>query len=122
MNDDEYGFRATELLQRSLDLRRRSAHADVQFSELSLADVSRRIHHKIRSRLSFRESNYVANTVRRRHEHRQAIEPEGNTAVRRCAKLQRIQQETELLSCLLRRNTQQAENSRLQFLMMNTHR
>src|SRR6202022_3403698 len=108
-------------ISRSVDLRR-DAHANMQFLELRLADLRRRIHQEIRRRLRLREGNDIADAVRAGHQHRQPIESEGNAAMRRRPELERIQQESELVARLLRRNTQQIEHHRLKVLRMNTHR
>ncbi len=94
----------------------------MQFPQLRLADLGRRIHQQIRGGLSLREGDHVADAVRAGHQHRQPVETKGDAAVRRGAELERIEQESEFQSRLFRRNPQQVEHGGLQFLIVDSHR
>ena len=52
----------------------------------------------------------------------QAVESEGDAAVRRRAELECIEQESEFQPCLFRRDAEQVEHHRLQFLHVDAHR
>ena len=74
------------------------------------------------SRLRFRERDDVANRTRPGHQHRPAIDTEGNTAVRWRAVAQRTQQEVELALSFLFADAEHLEHCTLHILAMDTHR
>ena len=118
---DQDGFGPAKLLQASIDLGRRT-HANVQFAKLSFAYLSGRIHQEIRSSLRLGKGNHVADAVGTGHEHREPVETKGNAAMRRCPQLERIEQESELQTSLVRGYAQQVEDGGLQFLIVDPDR
>src|SRR5690606_2211719 len=72
-------------------------------------DRARRLGEQAGRRLRFRERNHLANGLRARHHHYQAVEAEGDASVRRTAVLERVEQEAELLLRLLRADAEHAE-------------
>mgnify|MGYP004115107187 CR=1 FL=1 len=73
----------------------------MQFLELLVFDIRRRIHHKVLRLLVQREGNDFANRLSTGHQHDQTIQTKGQTTVRRRTELQRIEQEAELLLLLV---------------------
>src|SRR5688572_32034349 len=78
--------------------------------------------HQVGRRLRLRERYHVADAVRARHEHDDAVEAERDTTVRRRTVSQRLEQEAEFLLRLFRADAEQLEHCRLHFLAMDTHR
>ena len=67
----------------------------MQLPQLFLIYRRRCIHHQVLSALRFRERNDVADRFGFAHHGDDTVEAEGNTRMRRCAVLQRVEQETE---------------------------
>src|SRR6185437_4102990 len=82
---------------RDLFLRWRRPHPNMQLAQLRLARLRGRIGHRIRRGLRLREGDHLADAVRSRHQHRQAIQAERDASMRRRAELECIQEEAELL-------------------------
>jgi len=101
---------------------RRRTHANVQFAQLRLGDSGGRIGQRIGGGLCLRKGDDLANTLDAAHEHRQPIQPEGDTAVRWATITQGIQQEAEFEPRLLGADSEQPEHGRLHFLAENTDR
>src|SRR5688572_28162657 len=72
------------------------SNPDVDFAQLLLADLSGCVRERIRCRLRLRERDDVADAVGAGHVHDQAIETKRDTAMRRRAELERVEQEAEL--------------------------
>jgi hypothetical protein len=67
----------------------------LQFTHLLLTHRSRRIHHQVDRLRRLRERNHLAQALRPGQDHRNAVEPERDAAVRWRAVLQRVQEESE---------------------------
>src|SRR6516162_396545 len=96
--------------------RRRLPEANVQVAQLLLADRSGRFGEQVGRGLGLWERDQLADAVRPRHQHRQAIEPEGDPAMGWCAETQRIEQKAELVARFLGVDAEQLEHRRLQLL------
>src|SRR3989304_6230733 len=68
---------------------------DSQFIQLFQIHLAWGISHHVRSALSFREGNAIPYALQAAEEHHQAIDSQGDPAVRRRTELQGIQQETK---------------------------
>src|SRR6266446_4693898 len=95
---------------------------DPQFPQLSLSHGRRRFHHKVLRGSGFGEGNYLAQTIRSRQNHHNAIEAERDPAVRRGSVLERFQEEAEARARFFFRHAERAENSALHILPVNTYR
>ena len=76
--------------------RLRVAQADVQLAQLLLVDRARRVGEQVLGALRLRERDHVAQRLGPGHQHDEAVEADGDAAVRRRAVLQRVEQEAEL--------------------------
>src|SRR6266540_4170792 len=90
----------------------RLAQANVQLAQLFLLHGRRGMREQILRALRLGERDDVADRVRSRHHRDDAVEAEGNAAVRRRAVLQRFEQESELLLGFLRPDRKRAEHLR----------
>src|SRR5689334_12906610 len=75
--------------------RLRLPQTDVKFTQLALVHRAWRVREQALGPLRLGKRDHVANRFRARHQSHDAVEPEGDTAVRRRAVLQRVQQEAE---------------------------
>ncbi len=89
----------------------------MQLAQLLLAHLGGRIGHLVRSGLRLRERNHIADAVRARHQHGEAVQAERDSPVRGRTELQRIEQEAEFLTSGLGADAEQLEHRRLQFLV-----
>jgi hypothetical protein len=77
------------------------AQADVQFAQLLLVDAARRVGQQALGALGLGEGDHVADRLGAGHHGDDAVEAEGQAAVRRRAVLERVEQEAELGLLLL---------------------
>ncbi|CAM2152284.1 conserved hypothetical protein [Paraburkholderia tropica] len=95
---------------------------DVQFLELTLVDRARRLREQTLRALRLRERDHVADRVGAGHHRDDAVQTERDTAVRRRAVLQRVQQEAELRTRFFRTDLQRAEHLALHVFLIDTDR
>src|SRR5215470_13925002 len=93
---------------------------DAQLAELARIDRRRRFGEHADRFLAFGKRDHVAQRRRAAEEHRQAIDAEGDAAVRRRAEAERFEEEAELRLGLFPADAQQRENSLLQLEVMDT--
>src|ERR1700719_1456002 len=91
-----------------------------QLSQLCLRHRRGSLHHQIFCGSGFREGNYLAQTIRSRQNHHDAVEAERNTAMRRRAVFERIQEKAEARARLCFCHSERVKNSTLYILAMNT--
>src|ERR1022692_1195657 len=87
----------------------------------SLAYRRGRVHHQINGLRRLGEGNPLAQAFGARQDHHDAVEAQRNSAVRRRAVLQRLQEEAEARLLLLGRHAEGFEDLRLNVLAMNTN-
>src|SRR6266496_3578093 len=75
----------------------RGAQTNVQLAQLFLVGGRRSVREQVLCTLRLRKSDDVADRLGARHQSDDAIQAEGDAAVRRRAVLKRIEQESELL-------------------------
>src|SRR5690349_22735263 len=100
----------------------RISQAYVELAQLLLVDRRRRVHEQILGALRLRESDDVADRFGARHHGDDAVQAEGDAAVRGRAVLERLQQEPELLLRLLGTDRKGPEHLRLHLLAVDAHR
>src|SRR2546428_1890082 len=100
----------------------RLAQANVQLAQLLLVHGRRRMREQALRALGFGKGDHVADGFGARHHGDDAIEAEGDAAVRRRAVLQRLEQKSELLLRFLGPDRKRAEHLRLHFLAVDAHR
>ena len=94
----------------------------MQIAQLSLVHRARGLGQQTLRALSLGEGDYVADGFRTSHHRHDAIQTECQSAVRRRAVLQRVQQEAELELRLFRADVERAEYLALHFFLVDTHR
>ncbi len=97
-----------------------AAQADAEFAQLRLVDGRRCRGQRATGRLRLREGHDVTDRLGPRHQHDQAIEAEGDTAMGRGTVFKRIQQEAELFACAVEINAQYLEGGFLQPTIVDT--
>src|SRR5712691_11346984 len=75
----------------------RRAKTDMQLAQLLLVDRRRSVREQVLRALGFGKGDHVADGFRAGHHCDDAVQAEGDASVRRCAVLQRLEQESELL-------------------------
>ncbi len=94
----------------------------MQLAQLLLVDFRGRLRQQILGALRLREGDHVADRFGAGHHGDDAVQAEGDAAVRRRAILQRVQQVAELLAGFLGADLQRAEHLALHFLAVDTDR
>ena len=79
-------------------------HPNPQLLQLTLADRRGRVHHQVNCLRGLGEGNHLSQAFRAGQNHHDAVESQRNSAVRRRAVLQRLQEEAEARLLLLRRH------------------
>src|SRR5438128_11616180 len=90
-----------------------------QVAQLTGIDLARRIRHQIHAAIVLREGHHVANALFAGDKHDQAIETEGDSAVRRRAEPQRAEQMPELGLLIFRSDAERFEHFLLQLRLVN---
>src|SRR5437763_5285673 len=99
----------------------RLAQGDTQLPQLTLRHRRRRVAHQVCSPRGLGEWDYVADGGFACQDHHQAIETESDSAVRRSAVFQRIQEKAETAVRFLRSEPKRSENLRLHVAAMDTN-
>src|SRR2546426_10272687 len=97
----------------------RLAQADVQLAQLLLVHRRRSVREQILRALRLGKSDDVADRLGTGHHGDDAVQPEGDSAVRRRAVLQSFEQKPELVLRFIRPDRQRAEHLRLYFLAVD---
>ena len=101
----------------------RSAPGDgleAKLAELLVADGGRCVDHEVDGFGGFGEGDDFAEGLGSGEDHDDAVEAEGDAAVRRCAVLERVEEEAEAGLGFFVRHTQRAEDLGLDVLAMDT--
>ena len=77
------------------------AHPDMQIAQLLLGHRRRRIDQQVLAALRLGEGDHVADLLDAGHQRHQAVEAEGDPAMRRRALSECVEQETELPALIL---------------------
>src|SRR5690349_16298918 len=85
----------------------------MKFPKVFRWNGSRRVLEQRARRSGLGKSNYIPQGRCSSEHHRNAVEAKRDTAVRRCARFERIEQETESMLCLFFADTQQTEHPSL---------
>src|SRR3954462_13517040 len=96
--------------------------ADAELAQLLLMHRTRRMHQHVLRALRLRKGDNVADRFRAGHQRHQAVEAEGDAAVRRCAVWQVVEKEAELRSRFLVRDAERLEYLGLHVGAMDTYR
>src|SRR4051812_45560064 len=102
--------------------RLRIPQLDMQLPQLLFVHGAGGLREQVLGALRLREGDHVAQALGAGHQHHEAVQPDGDAAVRRRAVLQRVQQETELELRFLRADLQRAEHLALHVLAVDTDR
>src|SRR5262245_41510519 len=94
----------------------RLAQPDVQLAQLLLVDRRRSVREQVLGALRLGKGDHIADRVGSDHHRDEAVEAEGDPAVRRRAILQRLQQEAEFLLRFLGADRKSPEDLRLHLL------
>ena len=94
----------------------------MQLAQLLLVDRARRVGEQVLRALRLREGDHVAQRLGAGHQHHEAVEADGDAAVRRRAVLQRVEQEAELGARFLGVDLERAEHLALHVLAVDPHR
>src|SRR5262249_16909567 len=94
--------------------------SEPQLLELARVDRRRGVGHHVAGPLVLRERDHVADVLRASQPHREAIQTQGDAAVRRGTRLQRIEQEPEALSRLFFAHAQHPEHMRLHLWIVDS--
>src|SRR2546423_12972412 len=94
-------------------------HVYSQFLQLGVADRGGRVDHEVDGFGSFRKWDDFAQAVGTGKEHDDAVEAQGNTAVRRRAVLEGVEKEAEARLSFVVSHAQRAKNLLLHLLLMN---
>src|SRR6267378_675198 len=100
----------------------RRAQADMQLAQLLLVDRRRSVREQVLRTLGLGKGDHVADGFRAGHHRDDAVQAEGDAAVRRRAVLERFQQEAEFLLRLFGADRKRAEHFRLDLLAVDAHR
>src|SRR5688572_28255575 len=87
--------------------------SQAELAQLLFIDRAGRLHQQVLRTLGLREGDDIADRLGPGHQRHQAVQAEGDAAVRRRAELQVVEQEAELGARLLLRNAQRLEYFRL---------
>ena len=87
----------------------------VELVELLLVERSRSVEHNVATAVAFRECDAVADGVETGEERYPTVEAVGETSVRRRTVFESIHQESELLLCFLRGESEDFKHLGLQF-------
>ncbi len=116
-------FRAgKELAHAALRYRLRIAQADVQLLQLLLIHRAGRVGQQALGALGFGEGDDVADALGAGHHGDDAVQAEGDAAMRRGAVLQRVEQEAELGAGLVGADLERGEHLALHFGAVDAHR
>ena len=92
----------------------------MQFAQLGFGGFGRGFGKRVVGGLGFREGHDVADGFGARHQHDEAVEAEGDAAVRRAAVFERAQQEAEFFLCFFCADTEAFENALLHVVAVDT--
>ena len=90
-----------------------------KLAKLSGLCTARRTHHQIFSPVVLREGDNITDILSADDEHDEAIHPQSNPAVRRCAKFESLEQMGKEKILLVWRNAEHFKHLRLQFTLVN---
>ena len=96
------------------------AQADVELAQLLFVDRSRSVRQQALGALRLREGDDVTDGVRFAHHRDDAVETEGEAAVRRSTELEGVEQEAELLTGFFRTDLEGFEDLFLDFFAVDT--
>src|SRR5687767_11581550 len=113
---------ATSSADSQIALIRLRPQLNSQLAELLLLDLGRSAAHGIETRLVLREGERVAYERLVREDHHQPVDPRGDPPVRRGAHRERVQEEAEAETLLLRRDLQEVEDLRLELRLVDPER
>ena len=108
-------------VQRADVWRLRLANGDADFAELPVADFRGRFTHEVRAFRRLGERDDVADGGLARENHDHAVEPQGDTAVRRSPVFERVQEEPEASAGLVVAHAERGEDFGLDVAAMNTY-
>src|SRR3954464_2944600 len=100
----------------------RVAQADVQLTQLLLVHRPGRLREQVLRPLGLGEGDDITQRLGAGHEHDEAVQADGDAAVRRGAVLQRVQQEAELRLGFFLADLQRAEHLALHVFAVDPHR
>ncbi len=97
-------------------------HADAEQVELRLGDRQGRVRHRVGAGLGLRERDHLADVLLAGEDRDQAVDPDGESAVRRRAEFERVEEETELAIGLLLVDAEQREDAPLLVALVDSDR